>query len=1055
MSQIPYTLRTMAGEEEARMGERLFRAGSVRIAEQSAKLLRLYVADEGRYEVTFTPDGSGKCACAACQETGACRHVVAALLSAQEAGAMGEMLRRKAAASGPRLMAAMEKALPEEGTLRLAVRLIAEPVRNDQAPRLRIVLLMGEERLYVVKSIPQMLEAMDSGTPIEYGKGFTFHPEWMRFGRVENRILRILRAMCMAQKETGVLLKAADQRELALPDPYAEAILGELHNLPFTIRDGDSTHTVKRVYQTRIPLYFRVSSDIRGLTVSTRFPAEFRPLTASCAYALVNEKVIAVEEAQRSVLRVLYAEQMGGQCSFDYPVREAARVIGELVPFLQMTGIVEIAEELQKQLIRLPLLARVYLDRSANGRDVVARAQFRYGDREIDPFDETPLPENLSRSEKLLLRDAAAERQVLDALGASGFTVSRGHVYLTGQDAIFDFVSEGVGRLQQLAEVYLSNDFKKLTPRKPRFAGRMRMNGPALELKFTQDGEPAQEIYAIMEALARRRRYFRLKDGSFLDLSAMEEWQPLADNIFEVATAEGLDALSGSDDTLQLQAYRTCYMQSMLEGLKLPVEVEDSVHETVRALTEPAPDAVRLPDGLTLRPYQQRGFQWMYTLDQLHMGGVLADDMGLGKTVQVIALLLATREIGQTSLVVAPTTLTYNWLSELERFAPDLSVMVLGGSGPQRAAQINHVKTAGDVDVLITSYPLIRRDIDQMTDMQFRFVILDEAQHIKNASSVGALAVKQLRAKTRFALTGTPMENSTGELWSIFDFILPGYLQGYNAFLRKYQDGQDLDDLRRRIRPFLLRRLKKDVLTELPDKIETTLTAQMSPEQEKVYQAAMIRLRDRVDHVMAEKGLGRGRTEVLAAITELRQICCHPQLVLEDYMGTSGKMELLLEVLPGAVASGRRVLLFSQFTSMLKILRKQLERAGYQCMYLDGETPPSRRLEMTSEFNEGKGEIFLISLKAGGTGLNLTGADMVIHYDPWWNPAAEEQATDRAHRIGQTRKVEVVRLVTHGSIEEQVVALGQRKKALFEQLIKPGESQVAGLSPQEIMSLFR
>jgi len=1059
MSQIPYTLRTLAGEEESRMGSRLFQAGRVRIIEQSAKLLRLYVTDEGRYEVVFTPDGSGRCTCQTCMDTGACRHVVAAMLTSHESGAMDEMLRRKAVASGPKLMAAMEKALPEEGTLRMAVRLIAEPVRTDEAPRLRIVLMIGEERLYVVKSIPQMLDAIDSGTPIEYGKGFTFHPEWMRFGQVENRILKILRAMCMAQREAGVQLKGAEQRELALPDPFAEAILQELRSLPFSIKDGDNTHTVKRVFQTRIPLHFRVSSDIRGLTVTARFPKEFRPLTASCGYALVNEKVIAVEEGQRSILRVLYAEQMGGQCSFDYPVREAARVIGELVPFLQLSGIVEIAEDLQKQLIRLPLLTRVYLDRAANGRDVIARAQFRYGDREIDPFDETPLPENLSRAEKLLLRDAAAERQVLDALGASGFTASKGHVYLSGQDAIFDFVSEGVGKLQQLAEVYLSNDFRKMTPRKPRFAGRMRMNGTALELKFTEDGQPAEEIYAIMEALARRRCYFRLKDGSFLDLSAMDEWQPLADSIFEVASAEGLDALSGSDDTLQLQAYRTCYMKSLLEGLKLPIEVDGSVDETVRALTEPVPDSVKLPDGLTLRPYQQRGFQWMHTLDQLHMGGVLADDMGLGKTVQVIALLLATREEGQTSLVVAPTTLTYNWLSELERFAPSLSVMVLAGSAAQRASQIRHVKEVKDVDVLITSYPLIRQDIEQLTDIDFRFAILDEAQHIKNAGSKGAIAVRQLKARTRFALTGTPMENGVGELWSIFNFVLPGYLLSYSAFMRRYQAGPDgsadAEDLRRRISPFLMRRLKKEVLTELPDKIETVMTATMSPEQTKVYQATMLRLRDRVDSIVREKGFERGRTEVLAAITQLREICCHPALVLDDYSGTSGKLDMLLDILPEAIGKGRRVLLFSAFTSMLKILKKELEQNGYETMYLDGDTPAPTRVQMTEQFNGGQGQIFLISLKAGGTGLNLTGADMVIHYDPWWNPAAEDQATDRAYRIGQTRKVEVIRMVTHGSIEEQVVALGQRKKALFEQLIKPGETLVGGLSPQEILSLFQ
>ncbi|MBQ8201040.1 MAG: SNF2 helicase associated domain-containing protein [Clostridia bacterium] len=1055
MIQIPYTLRTLAGEEETRMGDRLFRAGRVRIMEQSAKLLRCHVVEEGRYEVTFTPDGSGRCICQTFQDAGACRHVVAAMLACQDAGALDEMQRRKAIASGPRLMAAMEKTLPEDGTLRMGIRLIAEPVRTDEAPRLKMVMLIGEERLYVVKSIPQMLDAIEAGTPIEFGKGFTFHPEWMRFGPVENRILSILRAMCMAQKEAGIALRGAEQRELALPDPFAEAILNELRHLPFSIKDGDNTHAVKRVFQTRVPLHFRVSSDLRGLTVTARFPREFRPLTASCAYALVNEKVIAVEEEQRSILRVLYAEQMGGQCSFDYPVREAARVIGELVPFLQMTAVVEIAEDLQKQLIRMPMVARVYLDRAANGRDVVARAQFRYGDREIDPFDETPLPENISRNDKLLLRDAAAERQVLDALGASGFIVSKGHVYLAGQDAIFDFVSEGVGKLQQLAEVYLSNDFKKMTPRRPRFAGRMRMNGTALELKFTESGEPAEEIYAIMEALARRRRYFRLKDGSFLDLSAMEEWQPLADSIYEVASMEGIDAMSCSADTMQLQAYRTCYMKSLLESLQLPVEIDSSVDETVRALVEPMPDSVKLPGGLSLRPYQQRGFQWLHTLDQLHMGGVLADDMGLGKTVQVIALLLATREPGQTSLVVAPTTLTYNWLSELERFAPDLSVMVMAGSAAQRASQIRHVKEVRDVDVLITSYPLIRQDIDQLTDIDFRFAILDEAQHIKNAGSKGAIAVRQLKARTRFALTGTPLENGVGELWSIFNFVLPGYLLSYSAFMRRYQDGTDAEDLRRRISPFLMRRLKKEVLTELPDKIENVMTSQMSPEQSKVYQATMLRLRDRVDSIVKEKGFERGRTEVLAAITQLREICCHPALVMEDYTGTSGKLDMLLDILPEAIEKGRRVLLFSAFTSMLKILKRELEASGYETMYLDGDTPAQNRVQMCEQFNGGQGSIFLISLKAGGTGLNLTGADMVIHYDPWWNPAAEDQATDRAYRIGQTRKVEVIRLVTHGSIEEQVVALGQRKKALFDQLIKPGETLVGGLSPQEILSLFQ
>ena len=1075
MIQIPYTLRTLAGEEETRMGERLFRAGRVRITEKSARLLRCQVTEEGRHEVTISADAanasSHRCSCYLSQEMGACRHMIAAMMACQDAGAMDEMIRRRAASAGPKLMAAMERTIPEEGTIRMSVRLLVEPIRPeaadaaDQPCRLRLVLLIGEERLYVVKSIPQMLEAMDSGTPIEYGKGFTFHPEWMRFGPTENRILAILRALCLAQKEGGAVLRGAEQRELLLPAPYAEAILKELRGLPFSIRDGDVTHAVKRVIQTRVPLHFRVSSDRRGLSVVGRFPREFRPLTASCSYALVGDKVVYVEEAQRNVLRVLYNEQLTGdsQCQFDYPLREAARVIGELVPFLQMTAVVEIAEELQRQLIRMPLTARVYLDRAENARDVVAKVNFRYGEQEIDPFDEQPLPESMSRTDKLLLRDAAAERQVLDALSASGFTVSRGHVYLSGQEAIFDFVNEGVAKLQAVSEVYLSNAFRRLAPRKPQFRGRMRMNGTALEFRFEENGEPAQEIYAIMEAIARRRRYFRLKDGSFLDLSAMEEWQPLADSLYEAASVESIDFMTGGEDVVQLQAYRAAYMESLLSGLKLPVTVEESVHETVRALTNPGEEAVSLPDGLTLRPYQQRGVQWMHTLDRLHLGGVLADDMGLGKTVQVIALLLSARTpepaVGsiQPSIVVAPTTLTYNWLSELERFAPELSVMVMAGTAAQRASQIRHVREVGDVDVLITSYPLIRQDIQLLSEIDFRFAILDEAQHIKNAGSKGAIAVRQLKAATRFALTGTPLENGVGELWSIFNFVLPGYLLSYSAFMRRYQDGGEAEELRRRISPFLMRRLKKDVLTELPDKMETVMTAQMTPEQSKVYQAAMLHLRDRVDRIVQEKGFDRGRTEVLAAITQLREICCHPALVLEDYTGASGKLDMLLEILPEAIAKGRRVLIFSAFTSMLKILRRELENSGFGCMYLDGDTPAPSRVQMCEQFNAGGdgAQIFLISLKAGGTGLNLTGADMVIHYDPWWNPAAEEQATDRAYRIGQTRKVEVIRLVTHGSIEEQVVALGQRKKALFEQLIKPGESQVSGLSPQEIMSLFR
>ena len=484
--------------------------------------------------------------------------------------------------------------------------------------------------------------------------------------------------------------------------------------------------------------------------------------------------------------------------------------------------------------------------------------------------------------------------------------------------------------------------------------------------------------------------------------------------------------------------------------------MDESVRKMAESLSGGGQEitAPPLAPGLSLRDYQRRGYEWMYALDRMRMGGVLADDMGLGKTVQVIALLQTAREDGRTSLVVAPTSLTYNWLSEIRRFAPELSTVILNGTAVQRAGMIRHIAEHGDVDIAITSYPLIRRDIELLKDIRFRFLILDEAQNIKNAGSVAAQAVKQLQGDTRFALTGTPMENGVGELWSIFDFVLPGYLPGYNSFLRKYQDGENAADLLRRIRPFLTRRLKQEVLEELPDKMEITLRAQMTPEQRQIYRASLERLRPKISELLEEKGVERSRMEVLSAITELREICCHPSMVMNEYSGGSGKEDMLLELLPEMIGSGRRILLFSQFTRMLKLLRTRLEENGYSTMYLDGETPADERLDLAERFNAGEAQIFLISLRAGGYGLNLTGADLVIHYDPWWNPATEDQATDRAHRIGQQKKVQVIRLVTGESIEEQVIELGVRKKALFERLITPGESVLSALSEQDIRGLF-
>lgn len=936
---------------------------------------------------------------------------------------------------------------PTEANLKMEVTLVL-PSRESQD--IRLGLRIGEERLYVVKNIPEMINAMETGTVICYGKGFEFHPEWMHFPEADRKILELLRALTASYAYGDTVLRGSELRLIYLPAIFTEKILKELEEIPFRVMYEDGSHFIsEKIERVRFPMRFDTDITPRGLQIITELPDCFTVLNRNGGYIVHENKVLVVDADQRELLWLMKEHNADGRCILEYPLKDTETVIGEVLPYLNTRGPVKLSRELEKRLIRVPLTAAAYLDREGQG--IQAKIAFRYSTTEINPFEPVHEKIALEKGEKLLLRDADAERRVLDILEDSGFRVSRGKISLSGQQAVFDFVSEGVSRLQECCEVYFSTEFKRIVPRRPVLTGNVRMKENRLELLFSADGEPVPEVLALMEALARKKNYFRLRDGRFLDLSDLGVWQETAESLYEAGLQDGNEL---NRDMITLRSYRSCYLESILQRPGIRIDGTEELHEVTERITGGNHAVPPVTLNTELKPYQQNGYRWLCSMDQMHMGGILADDMGLGKTVQIIAMLQSLREAGRTSLIIAPTSLTYNWYSEISRFAPDLSAVVLTGHAEQREKLIRHITEAGDVDVLITSYPLIRRDIDIMSEYCFRFVILDEAQHIKNAGSVAAMAVKRLRADTRFALTGTPMENGVGELWSIFDFVLPGYLPGYNSFLRKYQEGNNGDDLNRRIKPFLLRRLKQDVLTELPDKMETVLTAAMTPEQEKVYQASMMRIRPRIENMLGNGGLNRNRMEVLAAITELRQICCHPALVLDGYTGSSGKNELLAELLPTAVENGHRILLFSQFTGMLRILRKQLADTGYTTMYLDGETPADERLKLTEEFNAGSADIFLISLRAGGYGLNLTGADLVIHYDPWWNPATEEQATDRVYRIGQTKDVQVIRLVTGRSIEEQVVELGLRKKALFDRLITPGEASFEGMSEQDIRMLF-
>ena len=515
------------------------------------------------------------------------------------------------------------------------------------------------------------------------------------------------------------------------------------------------------------------------------------------------------------------------------------------------------------------------------------------------------------------------------------------------------------------------------------------------------------------------------------------------------------------EETLVLPKNTALYLNEVLQDAQIETMKSQNFLDMIDGILEPSTEEYVVPDCINaeLRPYQKVGYQWLRTLAEHGLGGILADDMGLGKTLQSIVYIAAAiiNTPGEHFLIVCPTSLVYNWKEEIEKFAPFLRSEIVTGAPKDRQATIEQYQES---DVLITSYPLIRRDIEHYEGILFHTVFIDEAQFIKNAGSLSAQSVKRLNTKNRFALTGTPIENSLSELWSIFDFLMPFYLLSHTKFVSQYEkpilrnDEEALKDLGRHIHPFILRRMKKEVLTELPDKIETKMLVDMTEEQRKVYNAFLESARGELGINIEGTSIEQSKIKILAALTRLRQICCHPSTFLDQYEGGSGKLDLLMDIVPEAIANEHRILIFSQFTSMLQIIANRLKREKIEFFYLEGSTPSDVRSDYVKRFNAGEGSVFLISLKAGGTGLNLVGADTVIHYDPWWNPAVEDQATDRAYRIGQKNSVQVIRLITKGTIEEKIYKLQMRKKDLSDSVIQTKELFINMLTREELEELF-
>lgn len=699
-----------------------------------------------------------------------------------------------------------------------------------------------------------------------------------------------------------------------------------------------------------------------------------------------------------------------------------------------------------------------------------------------DELPEGPLP--------LASRDGEREEAALALLRA--YVPAGASLALTDEEAVGRLLFEGLARFQELGEVHTTPAFDRLLfARPPRLSIGLSLAGDLIAMDVAATDVPAEELGALLGSYRRRRRFHRLRSGAFVNLEQADFGQ-----LEKLARDMGLPSDAFDNGPVEVPTYQAFYLDNELadayreDGFIQFVEKFRTLRERVAVTGRPREEAAGegAPTGgedapFALRPYQRVGVEWIGLLWDAGLGGILADEMGLGKTVQVIEALRRRREdarAGEPHLVICPASLVYNWKAEFEKFAPEMAVAVVAGTIAERAALRERARAGGGPEVLITSYDLLRQDAQAWEEAALDAVVLDEAHYIKNHATRTTRAVKRLQSRHRLALTGTPMENRLSELWSLFDFLMPGFLGPYQRFRERFDaaiiggDGAAADRLRRLVAPFLLRRTKAEVAPELPQKTVVEVPVALEGEQRRLYDAAEQSLRERLaaqirlstsrkarymtDH---EREAAAPRVQVLAELTALRRIALDPALVFENYEGPAAKMEALLDIVVHGVGSGQQVLVYSQFTSFLARVAERLGGLGIPFFELTGATPKAERLRLAEAFNEGAAPVFLISLKAGGVGLNLTGATLVVHADPWWNDAAARQAADRAHRIGQDKPVTVYELVASGTIEERMRELARMKTELAAMVLGQGapsadsaEEAVAALTAEELWELL-
>ena len=944
---------------------------------------------------------------------------------------------------------------------------------------------IGREKRYIVKNLLEFAQAVHSGKRVEYGKGMAFEHVPSAFAPESRPFLDLL----LEEADAYIRHYEEMRGHAGLPLPVMRALtLGSAaRDRLFDLLEGKEVQTedekgAERVCRVeRKDPRFPVEVEARGDGIAVTVPSALTSFRGEQRlYVADGLHLFGCSELYTETMGVFLEqmEQGGRECGSRKEKREllvGSRDIplfyARVLEGMEALGILQSPEIDWEKYRPEALKARFEFD-SDSPDELRLRPTLSYGDFTFSPLADEHVPREICR-------DVPAEFYISRLITRyfSYWEDESGELVIRGdEEALYQVLSEGMTQFQEVGEVWLSESVRHLRVLPPpEVSMGVSLGGGWLDLKIETAGIDPAELLQVLSEYRQKKKYYRMKNGEFLQLSGggLQALDSLTADL-------GLTKSEFQAGEAKIPAYRAFYLDSLSGDGRMKLFQRDEAYGMmVRDLKTAQSVSYAVPAVLekTLREYQKIGYTWMRTLARYHFGGILADDMGLGKTLQVIALLTAFyqekteqkaagnegsgSELPLPSLIVCPASLVYNWGQEFARFSPEIRVLLIAGTAKERQEQLEEqmrMEASEGAQVIITSYDLLKRDRAAYLGRTFEYEIIDEAQVIKNAKTQGAKAVKEISANVRFALTGTPVENRLSELWSIFDFLMPGFLYGYRKFRERYelpivknQDPEALTALRRMTGPFVLRRLKKDVLRELPGKEERIVYSAASGRQQKLYTASALKLKEAL---AGGAWSGNGKLEVLSQLMRLRQICCDPALCFEDYTGESAKLETCVSLIASASAAGHKILLFSQFASMLERIRERLLQEGISSHLLVGATPKEERSRMVQAFASDEVPVFLISLKAGGTGLNLTAADIVIHYDPWWNVAAQNQATDRAYRIGQEKPVTVYKLILKDTIEENLLKLQNAKLALAAQVVSEGMVSLGDLSQNELMELF-